>query len=44
MFFRQLFDPTSSTYTYVLGDKASGAAVIIDPVIELIDRDLALLK
>ncbi len=44
MFFRQLFDTTSSTYTYVLGDMATGAAVIIDPVIELLERDLALLK
>jgi sulfur dioxygenase len=43
MFFRQLFDATSSTYTYVLGDRATKAAVIIDPVIELIDRDLAVL-
>ncbi len=44
MFFRQLFDPTSSTYTYILGDKASGAAVIIDPVIELVDHYLTLLN
>ena len=32
--FRQLFDPASSTYTYVLGDPETRRAVIIDPVLE----------
>ena len=41
--FRQLFDPQSSTYTYLLGDRASGAAVLIDPVFEQARRDTALL-
>jgi len=41
--FRQLFDPQSSTYTYLLGDRASGAAVLIDPVFEQVRRDTALL-
>ena len=41
--FRQLFDPQSSTYTYLLGDRASGAAVLIDPVFEHVRRDTALL-
>jgi glyoxylase-like metal-dependent hydrolase (beta-lactamase superfamily II)/rhodanese-related sulfurtransferase len=40
MIFRQLFDPTSSTYTYLLGD--GGEAVLIDPVYEHVPRDLAL--
>lgn len=40
MIFRQLFDNVSSTYTYLLGDEATGKAVIINPVIELADRDL----
>lgn len=40
--FRQLFDPTSSTYTYLLGD--AGEAVIIDPVFENERRDVALLR
>jgi len=31
MIFRQLFDPQSSTYTYILGDDASREAIIIDP-------------
>ena len=41
MIFRQLFDPLSSTYTYLLGDETSGQAVLIDPVISAMDRDLA---
>ena len=41
--FRQLFDPTSSTYTYLLGDSASGEAVLIDPVFEQVRRDAALI-
>ena len=40
----QLFDPASSTYTYVLFDQVSREAVIIDPVDEQIDRDLATLR
>src|SRR5579872_1870692 len=40
--FRQLFDPTSSTYTYLLGDSVSGEAVLIDPVFEQVRRDAAL--
>jgi hypothetical protein len=42
MIFRQLFDPASSTYTYLLGD--SGEALLIDPVYEHVPRDLALLQ
>ncbi|MDR7096277.1 glyoxylase-like metal-dependent hydrolase (beta-lactamase superfamily II)/rhodanese-related sulfurtransferase [Hydrogenophaga laconesensis] len=40
----QLFDPASSTYTYVLFDQLSREAVIIDPVDEQIERDLATLR
>ena len=40
--FRQLFDPTSSTYTYLLAD--AGEAVLIDPVFEQARRDAALLR
>ena len=40
----QLFDPASSTYTYLLADPASGEALIIDPVDEQLERDLALLR
>ena len=44
MLFRQLFDPSSSTYTYLLADDRSGAAVIIDPVFEQVRRDAALIE
>ena len=40
----QLFDPSSSTYTYVLFDVESRDAVIIDPVDEQLERDLDVLK
>jgi len=42
--FRQLWDPQSSTYTYLLGDRESGAAVLIDPVFEQVRRDRALIE
>ncbi|HZP99958.1 MAG TPA: rhodanese-like domain-containing protein [Reyranella sp.] len=42
--FRQLFDPTSSTYTYLLGDSTTGEAVLIDPVFEQVRRDAALVS
>ena len=42
MIFRQLFDPQSSTYTYLLGDPASREAVLIDSVFEQHFRDRAL--
>ena len=44
MIFKQLFDPSSSTYTYLLADDASHEAVIIDPVIEQAERDVRLLR
>ena len=40
----QLFDPDSSTYTYVLFDVASREALIIDPVDQQLDRDLGVLR
>jgi sulfur dioxygenase len=43
LIFRQLFDPQSSTYTYLLGDAKSGQAVLIDPVFEQARRDAALI-
>lgn len=36
----QLFDPQSSTFTYILVDPTSNAAVLIDPVQEQLERDL----
>ena len=41
--FRQLFDPQSSTYTYLLGEGRGGEAVLIDPVFEQVRRDAALI-
>lgn len=43
LIFRQLFDTQSSTYTYLLGDSASGEAILIDPVFEQARRDAALI-
>jgi glyoxylase-like metal-dependent hydrolase (beta-lactamase superfamily II)/rhodanese-related sulfurtransferase len=40
----QLFDADSSTYTYLLFDQLTREAVIIDPVDEQIERDLATLR
>lgn len=44
MIFRQLFDSASSTYTYLLGCGARNEAIIIDPVFEKHDRDIALAR
>lgn len=41
MIFRQLFEPVSSTYTYLLGCAETGQAILIDPVMNTIERDLA---
>lgn len=40
MIFRQLFEPLSSTYTYLLACEETGQAVLIDPVILSMERDL----
>jgi sulfur dioxygenase len=42
--FRQLFDPQSSTYTYLLADGGTREAVLIDPVFEHARRDAALIE
>src|SRR5260370_41003013 len=42
--FRQLRDPPSSTYSYLLADRQSGKALIIDPVFEQVRRDAALIE
>ena len=44
MIFRQLFEPISSTYTYLLGCESTGEALLIDPVVNSIDRDLQVLQ
>lgn len=41
MIFRQLFDPVSSTYTYLLGCEATGEALLIDPVLPAWQEELS---
>lgn len=43
-FFRQLFDTTTSTYTYLLSDLQSREAILIDPVLERAKRDAKLIN
>ena len=42
MIFRQLSDPTSCTYTYILASRRGGEALIIDPVLDRVDRYIEL--
>jgi sulfur dioxygenase len=42
--FRQLFDSVSGTYTYLLASRHGGEALIIDPVLEKVDRYLQLIR
>ncbi|XP_046577352.1 persulfide dioxygenase ETHE1, mitochondrial-like isoform X1 [Haliotis rubra] len=42
--FRQLLDYKSFTYTYLLADTTTNEAVIIDPVIEMVERDCQIVK
>jgi glyoxylase-like metal-dependent hydrolase (beta-lactamase superfamily II) len=42
--FRQLFDQTSGTYAYLLASRRGGEALIIDPVLEKVDRYLQLVR
>src|ERR1041385_1303437 len=44
MIFRQLFDSVSGTYTYLLASRHGGEALIIDPVLEKVDRYLQLIR
>ena len=44
MIFRQLFEPVSSTYTYLLGCEETGQALLVDPVLPAWERDLAALN
>src|ERR1700720_3760739 len=43
MIFRQLFDGTSGTYTYLIASRHGGEALILDPVLERVDRYLQLI-
>jgi len=44
MIFRQLFEPLSSTYTYLLGDEVTGRAALVDPVLPAWQRDLQVIR
>jgi sulfur dioxygenase len=44
MIFRQLFDSVSSTYSYLLASRRGGEAMIIDPVLDKVDRYLQLFR
>jgi sulfur dioxygenase len=44
MLIRQLFDSETSTYTYLLADLEAKEAVLIDPVLEQVERDARLLR
>mmetsp|Transcript_31108 Transcript_31108/g.48724 ORF Transcript_31108/g.48724 Transcript_31108/m.48724 type:complete len:302 (+) Transcript_31108:43-948(+) len=44
LIFRQLFEATSSTYTYLLADASSKEAILIDPVLETVERDVSLIS
>ena len=44
MLFRQLFDKSSSTYTYLIASAKGREALIIDPVLENVERYIQLLK
>jgi len=39
-FMRQLFDRESCTYSYLLADAVSKDAIVIDPVIDFLERDM----
>lgn len=44
MIFRQLFEPDSSTYTYLVACPDTGKAALIDPVLDTVQRDLSILQ
>jgi glyoxylase-like metal-dependent hydrolase (beta-lactamase superfamily II) len=44
MIFRQLFEPNSSTYTYLLACERTREAALIDPVLDAVERELELLE
>ena len=44
MIFKQLFDKTSFTYTYLIASKKGREALIIDPVLDNVEQYIVLLK
>ncbi|MGB5472908.1 MAG: MBL fold metallo-hydrolase [Gammaproteobacteria bacterium] len=44
MIFRQLFEPDSSTFTYLVSCPDSGKTALIDPVLDTAQRDVSILQ
>ena len=44
MLFRQLFDRETCTYTYLIADRMTKEAALVDPVLEQVERDLKLIE
>jgi glyoxylase-like metal-dependent hydrolase (beta-lactamase superfamily II)/rhodanese-related sulfurtransferase len=44
MIFRQLFEPVSCTYSYLVASRRGGEALVIDPVLDKVDRYLQLMR
>jgi sulfur dioxygenase len=44
MLFRQLFDKDSCTYTYLIADMMTGEVILVDPVLEQVERDIQLVR
>ena len=44
LLFRQLFEGETCTYTYLLADRETGDAILIDPVLETVERDLSVIE
>ncbi|KAL3313043.1 hypothetical protein Ciccas_008354, partial [Cichlidogyrus casuarinus] len=44
LIFRQLYEHESSTYTYLLADRKTKQALLIDPVLETVQRDAQVIK
>ena len=44
MLFKQLFDPESSTYSYLIADPLTKAAILVDSVLERVEQDFKLLE
>ncbi len=43
LLFRQFLDPETSSYTYLIADQQTGEAVLVDPVLEHVERDLQII-
>lgn len=44
MLFRQLFDQETNTYTYLIANPKTKEAILVDPVLEQVERDYKLLN